>query len=172
MDTAQHRITRSAPQGATPYDDGSLLSSFGGGNTPFGGGNMLDVAGLAQDQALASKLLERVHHKESAAPRIPVDVIEVHSGLQVRVDVAGVAKKDVGVSVDQHHLYVTVRRESEPGDPIYHLQERSAGSSSRCVKIGGKFSTSSCTAALDHGLLVVTFPRVGAEPERRTVPLT
>jgi HSP20 family molecular chaperone IbpA len=178
---SQHHVSTSAPpqgfpQGGGQKDDGGhhLSTSIASESNPFG--QMLDVAGLAHDQALASKLLERVQHKEISQPRIPVDVVELNDALVIRVDVAGVEKKDLGITVDQHHVYISVKRCSDEGSsgapPLYHLQELNSGSSSRCIKVGSKYSTNDVVASLNHGMLMLRFPRLGQTPERRHVQLT
>jgi HSP20 family protein len=183
---SQHHVSTSAPPQGFPQGGGRKdddLSKDDGGHgghhvstssNPFG--QMLDVAGLAHDQALASKLLERVQHKEVSQPRIPLDVIELNEALLIRADVAGVDKKDLIITVDQHHVYISVKRCLDEGSssapPLYHLQELNSGSSSRCIKVGSKFSTNDVVASLNHGMLMLRFPRLGQTPERRHIQLT
>jgi HSP20 family protein len=100
-----------------------------------------------------------------------VDVIETPAGLEVVVDLPGVAASDIEVSAVGGALVIAGRK-SPPGcerhHAAFHLVERSFGRFARRIPLAGAFDMGRADARLRGGELRILLPRV---EERRGRPI-
>jgi HSP20 family protein len=102
----------------------------------------------------------------SAAPRSPaLDVTESERGYTVTLEVPGVAKEDVKVSIDGRRVSVQAQStrsdESKDGDRIVY-RERAVSSYSRSFTLPVEVDQAEAGARLENGLLTLTLPKRGA----------
>jgi HSP20 family protein len=91
----------------------------------------------------------------------PVDVREDENSLTVVVELPGVSKEDVHVSLHDGVLAITGERkpEQEPKNGGYHLRERSFGRFQRTLRVNLPVNEDSVKAAYKEGVLTVTLPK-------------
>lgn len=106
--------------------------------------------------------------------RVPqLDIIDRDQDLLIRVEVPGVEKKDIEVSVGDNTLVIKggVKRESKEQRKDYFRCEIEQGSFSRTVPLPGAVDTAKISAKLKDGILEIVLPKEeGAQ--RRSVEVT
>jgi len=102
------------------------------------------------------------------APRSPaLDVAESDRAYTVNLEVPGVAKEDVKVSVEGRRVTVSAKtqtseeRKDDSGDRIVY-RERSATSYSRSFTLPVEVEQAESQAKLEHGVLTLTLPKRNA----------
>jgi len=106
---------------------------------------------------------------EPADVRLPsLDIVDRDHEILVRVEVPGVDKKDLDVSISGNVLTIkgSVQRERKDESERYHWREISRGSFSRSITLPAGVDASSVTAALKDGVLEVTAEKTGASKGR------
>jgi HSP20 family protein len=98
-----------------------------------------------------------------AAARTPaLDVTESDRDYTVRLDMPGVTKEDVQVSVEGRRVSVQARTEragdKKEGDRLLH-RERSASSYVRRFTLPAELDGDSAAAKLEQGVLTLTLPK-------------
>lgn len=92
-----------------------------------------------------------------------VDVVETPAGLEIVVDLPGVAASDIEVSAAGGALLIAGRK-SPPGcerhHAAFHLVERSFGSFARRIPLSGAFDMGRADARLHGGELRIVLPRI------------
>ena len=102
----------------------------------------------------------------SAETRSPaLDVAESDRAYTVKLDMPGVAKEDVKVSVDGRHVTVLAQTqhadEKKEGDRVVY-RERSMSSFSRTFSLPLEVDAAETGARLEHGVLTLTLPKRGS----------
>ncbi len=118
-----------------------------------------DIARLF-DERLAERCLDT-----AAASSPALDVIESSEGWTVQIDLPGVAKSDVKVSIDGNH--VSVQAQAKPADegaqgaqgarPVY--RERQVKRYARNLTLPVEVDPSASQAQLENGVLTLTLAR-------------
>lgn len=114
------------------------------------------------DDTLAHVFAPRAQSAESAARSPALDVSETDSTYTVTVDLPGVSKEDVKVSVDGR--VVTLEAQAQPaqetkeGERVVY-RERSAVSYSRSVTLPVEVDEAASQAKLDNGVLTLTLAK-------------
>jgi HSP20 family protein len=102
------------------------------------------------------------------APRL--DVHEGKDAYQVQVDLPGVDKKDVEVTLEEGVLTVRGTRQSsseaKAEDGSWHRQERSYGSFQRSLSLGEGVDADGVKAELKDGVLSISVPKKEAAKAR------
>jgi HSP20 family protein len=90
-----------------------------------------------------------------------IDVFETDNGLQVKVDLPGVAEDDIDVELNEDILTIRGERRSdhEESDNRRHLVERSYGFFVRSVQLPFAVDPNKVEASFDNGVLTITLPR-------------
>lgn len=124
------------------------------------------IVPFARESRHLSRLFDAFDAAESAAPRAPaLDVAESDAAYTVTLDMPGVAKQDVKVSVDGKQ--VTVQAEAQAsddrkeGDRIVY-RERAVTRYSRRFSLPVELEQAEAGAKLEHGVLTLTLPKRGA----------
>lgn len=105
-----------------------------------------------------------------AAVRARMDVIDQGDRYAVRVDLPGVAKQDIQVTVEGARVSISaeIRRESpvKDGERVL-LAERSATSFARHFELPGEVTEEGADARFEQGVLTLTLPKRAALAGRR-----
>ena len=102
---------------------------------------------------------------ETVAARSPaLDVAETDSAYTVKLEVPGVAKEDVKVSVEGRQVTVQAQTASSTeraeGERVVY-RERSAARYARTFTLPVELDQAESVARLDHGVLTLTLPKRG-----------
>lgn len=102
----------------------------------------------------------------AAGPRSPaLDVVESERGYTVNLEVPGVAKEDVKVSIDGRRVNVQAQSargdEQRDGERIVY-RERAVTSYARSFTLPVEVEQAEAGAKLEHGVLTLTLPKRGA----------
>jgi HSP20 family protein len=102
-------------------------------------------------------------HPHAADCRVPLDVVETATGIDVIVDLVGVDPDAVQIVIARDTLLITgVKRSAACGheDATFHVAERVFGRFARAVRLAGAFDVARGDATLRAGELRVTLPRI------------
>lgn len=102
----------------------------------------------------------------SAGAQSPaIDVVESSQGWTITLDLPGVAKEDVKVSIEGRQVAIEAQARSEEspreGDRIV-VQERRSGRWARSLTLPAEVDQSASSAKMDRGVLTLTLARRGA----------
>ncbi|HMO46959.1 MAG TPA: Hsp20/alpha crystallin family protein [Rubrivivax sp.] len=100
------------------------------------------------------------------SPRSPaLDVSESESAYTVKLDLPGVAKEDVKVSIDGRRVSVEAQtrkdEEKKEGDRVVY-RERSVSSFARSFTLAAEVDQAASNAKLDNGVLTLTLAKRGS----------
>jgi HSP20 family protein len=103
---------------------------------------------------------------ESVASRSPaLDVAESDRGYTVKLEMPGVAREDVKVSIDGRQVTVQAQgqhqEERKDGERVVY-RERSVSSYARTFALPLEVDQTEAGARLEHGVLTLTLPKRGA----------
>lgn len=84
-----------------------------------------------------------------AAPRFPVDLYEDKDNTYVRAELPGVKREDIAVEMIEDYLTINATRKE--GEQSFNF--------SRSISIPESVQTDKVSAALEHGVLIVTLPK-------------
>jgi len=89
------------------------------------------------------------------------DVMETDNSVVVSMDLPGVDKKDVEISVTEDELRVSALRktEKEADEKGYHKRERSCAKFERMIKIPVAVKSEEAKASLTGGVLEIALPK-------------
>jgi HSP20 family protein len=95
------------------------------------------------------------------APRM--DVRDTKDGLEITLEVPGIADEDVKVTVEDNVLTVRGEKktEAERKEEDYRISERSYGAFSRSITLPASVDADKLTASLEKGVLKLVAPRNG-----------
>jgi len=118
-----------------------------------------------------------VRHPEASAKftKPKMDIYENADGNTVSAtfELPGLKKEDVNIDVHQNHLTVSGEStdSSERKEDGFALRERRYGQFSRTIQLPEGIKDSEIKAAMDNGLLTITFPKSAPEvtPKRLTI---
>ena len=99
----------------------------------------------------------------AAECRVPLDVVETSTGIEVIVDLVGIEPDAVHVVIARDTLLITgVKRPAacEHQDATFHVAERVFGRFARAVQLAGAFDVVRGDATLRAGELRVRLPRI------------
>jgi len=91
-----------------------------------------------------------------------LDIFETDKAYKLAVELPGVERDDIDLSVDDDALIIRARKErksEEVTDDQYHRVERSFGRYERMLTLPSDADTDSINAELRNGVLEVTIPR-------------
>ncbi|WP_161598995.1 Hsp20/alpha crystallin family protein [Aidingimonas lacisalsi] len=106
--------------------------------------------------------------------RPSVDIAERDHEYRISIEVPGVDRKDLKLSLDDHRLVVEgeKRQESRNDDDRYQRVERIYGSFRRVLDLPGDAKAEDISADFANGVLTVTLPRdTNVAAARREIPI-
>ncbi|HXF44780.1 MAG TPA: Hsp20/alpha crystallin family protein [Burkholderiaceae bacterium] len=102
--------------------------------------------------------------------RARMDVIDRGSSYQIVVDLPGVKKEDINVSIDGSRVLISaeskVERAAQNGDKILYA-ERAATSCARSFELPSKVTEAGADARYENGVLTLTLPKASASAVKR-----
>ena len=105
----------------------------------------------------------------------PVDIFEKSDrGVVIRIDLPGMTRDDVQLTVERNVLTVSGERLNEPSlrREQFHRMERFAGAFSRSFSLPSTLDTDKISAAYENGVLTITLPaREEARPRQIAVDI-
>ena len=99
------------------------------------------------------------------------DVQETDEALVVTMDMPGVEKQDIDISVVEDELRVSGQRKSEAelNEQDYHRRERTYTRFERRVLLPASIKSEEARATLNNGVLEITLPKVSVPSRKRIV---
>ena len=107
--------------------------------------------------------------------RPSVDISEGKKGYTIRVEIPGVEKENVKLSIEDDTLLIRgeKRQEKEDSDGGYHCVERSYGSFQRMISLPADADQEKLDAKFRNGILTVTLPRLpGFKTQSREIAIS
>jgi HSP20 family protein len=91
----------------------------------------------------------------------PLDLSESEQNVQVRVDLPGLTREQIKLSLQEDVLTISGERPAETLETGagYHRRERVQGRFERTIRLGLPVDASKITATFKDGVLVVTLPK-------------
>jgi HSP20 family protein len=112
----------------------------------------------------------RTAENAMATGRARMDVLDKGEKFEVKVDLPGVRKEDIDVSVEGHRVSISARlkeeKEVKEGDRVLH-SERSYTSYARVFELPVEVSDAGAEAAYDNGVLTLTLPKKASATIKR-----
>lgn len=106
----------------------------------------------------------------STRPWMPaVDIEETEDALTLYVEIPGLSKDDVQLTLENNVLTISGERrfDQERKGSNYHRVERAYGKFSRAFSLPTNVDTEKVKAGFDNGVLAVTLPKTDAAKPRR-----
>ncbi len=106
-------------------------------------------------------LLNDCFNDGNASEVMKTDISENQDGYLLEVEVPGVDKKDIRLSLDKGYLTIgaKINRHEKDGNGKYLRSERVSGSFSRSFYIGNGVSKENVSASCDNGVLSVVIKK-------------
>ena len=105
-----------------------------------------------------------------AAVRARMDVIDKNDSFEVLVDLPGVKKEDIQVTIEGSRVAITaeskIEKEEKEGDRVLH-SERYAASYARTFELPAEVTEEGAEAAFDNGVLKLTLPKRATVTSKR-----
>jgi len=105
-----------------------------------------------------------------AAVRARMDVIDKNDQFEVLVDLPGVKKEDIQVSIEGSRVAITAESKSEQeeknGDRVLH-SERFASSYARTFELPAEVTEQGAEASFDNGVLKLALPKRATVTSKR-----
>ena len=101
----------------------------------------------------------------------PLDVVETPNGLEILLDLPGVAASSIEVVFENNTLVVAGEKlpaVCEHLDAGFHMAERAFGRFARAIELEGAFDAGRAEATLAQGELRIVLPRIEERRGRRT----
>ena len=101
--------------------------------------------------------------------RPAMDVEEDENQIAIRLELAGIAKEDVNLTLEDGVLTVSGEKKSDRkvDEKNYHLVERSFGSFQRTLTLPSGVDATRAEATFENGVLVITVPKAEAAKPRK-----
>ncbi|KAL8286837.1 hypothetical protein RQP46_003843 [Phenoliferia psychrophenolica] len=111
--------------------------------------------------------------KDSSVSFPRMDLIDNKDQLTCVVELPGLKKEDVNISLNDNVLTISGKvehvSESQGEDAKYKFTERSYGSFERKLAVPPSLKQSDISAKLEDGLLKVSFPKQAKQPEPKKI---
>jgi HSP20 family protein len=100
---------------------------------------------------------------------MPVEMYETPEELVVRVELPGVKKEDIDISVRDNYLIIKAekREEVEENREHVHIAERVYGKFERVIPLPADIDTENVKAKYENGILEIRFPKKSAVKEKK-----
>lgn len=129
------------------------------------------VEEMERMQKRMSDLMEDVENKEEewGVMKPLADVHETDEEIVVTMDLPGVDKKDIDITIldDELHVVAERKREAEVAEKNYHKRERTYKKFERRVLLPASVKMDEARARLAEGVLEITLPKVVVVSRKR-----
>lgn len=99
---------------------------------------------------------------------MPMDAVRRDDAVEIHLDVPGVGRDDLDISVESNVLTVVAQRRSvDPEDGAIVAQERRSGTLKRQIALADSLDGSQVSAELADGVLTLTVPVAEASKARK-----
>ncbi len=100
---------------------------------------------------------------------MPIEVFETSKELVIRVELPGVKKEDVDITVRDNYLVIKAEKkeEQEEDKEHVHIVERVYGKFERVIPLPADIDTENAKATFKDGVLEIRFPKKSATQERK-----
>ena len=100
------------------------------------------------------------------------DIIEGDETFILKLDLPGMSKKEINISLKEHVLTVKGERADDTGEgEKYRRQERSTGVFSRSFALPENVNAAETDAVFRNGVLTITMPKSGAPGDATSIPI-
>ena len=101
------------------------------------------------------------------------EVEETDKEILVRIEVPGMEKEDLQITIDGNMLYLSgeKRIERESHDSSYHIMERAYGAFQRAIPLPRNVRTDDAEASYKNGVLKIHLPKITSE-KVKNIPLS
>lgn len=89
----------------------------------------------------------------------PVDIVEREEAFEVLVELPGLAREDIHVTVEKNILTLSGQRSAPEGEGTFHRTERAHGSFTRSFTFPQEVDNEKVTASFADGVLTLTLPK-------------
>jgi|APIni6443716594_1056825.scaffolds.fasta_scaffold336439_1 HSP20 family protein len=133
---------------------------------------MADDLGLIDTESMYANEMKHLQEKMSkitdvmplsyGSSRKPLaDMVETDEEVVVTLEVPGVDKEDIEISLTDDELYIRAKKPEEPSEEkeCVHKRERSNDVFKRMIKIPASVKSEQSNATLSKGILKITFPK-------------
>jgi HSP20 family molecular chaperone IbpA len=112
-------------------------------------------------QEKMGKITEAMPLAYGGVKKPPADVVETDEEIIVTMEVPGVAKEDIDISVTCDELYVRAKKSAEPEEEAecVHKRELSYDMFRRMIKLPCAVKSEQAKASLCKGILKITLPK-------------
>lgn len=121
------------------------------------------------DEALSEFLAPSQQRGTSWSPA--VDIYETATDLIFEVEVPGLDREAVTISIDNGHLTIGGQRTAVEEGRTHHRRERGYGKFERSFQLPASADTERVSARMDRGVLVITVPK-REEARTRQIPVS
>ena len=98
-------------------------------------------------------------HALGQVPALPLDVVRHENDVTLRLDVPGIDRDSIDVTVDRGILSVTVKRQEERTEnDKFFVRERTMGTFTRRLRLPESLNADAVEASYDNGVLEVRIP--------------
>jgi HSP20 family protein len=106
-------------------------------------------------------------HAQSHVWSPPTDLYETENAYVVRVEIAGMHRRDFSVVLENNFLTISASRPDTPERRAYHQMEVRFGEFSTVVAVPGTVDADASSAEYEDGFLVVTLPKAASGHNHR-----
>ena len=90
----------------------------------------------------------------------PTDLSELETAYVIRMEIAGMHKRDFTVLFDNNYITISGSRADKPERRAYHQMELRFGEFNTVVAVPGPVDAENISAEYDDGLLLVILPKI------------
>ena len=104
----------------------------------------------------------------------PVDIEELHNLYKIKMDIPGLSKKDIKITIFDNVLEISGDRKNttNPDNKYYKYNERSTGSFKRRFNIKDLINNDKITATSKNGLLEILLPKLEKDiPKEKSIKI-
>ena len=102
-----------------------------------------------------------------------LDIKEEESAYRVSLEVPGIAKEDVEISLKDHNLVIKGEKKQEAKEDKdgYSWVERSYGSFQRTIRVPENTKSDQVEARMENGILEITLPKSEQREDRKQIAI-
>ncbi|MEO1021359.1 MAG: Hsp20/alpha crystallin family protein [Bacteroidota bacterium] len=121
-------------------------------------------------QQFVEKVVPLTNEDKDFAP--DCDIVESEEAFKIMIDLPGLSKKEIGISLKDHVLTVKGEREIVLGESEeFKRQERKRGAFARAFAIPEHVNTAEIQANFRNGVLTVSMPKSEALKDTQSIPV-